>query len=207
MTYRSSYQYDVFLSYIHSENLGPWIKDDFHRTFTHYLDLELLSSRLFYDDRDIGIGTVIEERVRNGLANSICIVPLLVPNYFISSWCPRELYTMVQRQEYLRRENPDREYRLIIPIVLGDGRYFPCWYKKLGLRFFDLKDYTMPGINTGGNTPLREEFHKKIREIVQAIVSCVEDAPPWQSQWAGATLIDPPLCQGNDPNSYRPTLR
>jgi hypothetical protein len=127
-----AYEYDVFLSYQHNPLVIKWLDETFLPLAENLLaDVIQRKASIFRDTTTIQAGQAWEMQIKNALAKSRVIIPILTPMYFQSVICVKELAVFQHRQQqlgYQTLQNPDG---LVIPVGIRDGGVFsgicqPC---------------------------------------------------------------------------------
>lgn len=114
------YQYDVFFSYRRDPLIQDWIMEVVTRLrFRLTQDLGGDQARIFWD-RDIEVGDIWPEKLRDAVQKSKCLVPVWSPSYFQSAWCLSEWQSFLAREKRFA-VSP----RLIAPVKYHDGEHFP----------------------------------------------------------------------------------
>jgi hypothetical protein len=171
-----AYEYDVFISYRREPDAAEWTKNIFLPKFRSYLSAELGKARIFVDEQEIEGGDDWAESLKDALAKSKCLVPVLMTSYFQSEWCAREFAVMHHRQERLVR----KPQGLIAPFVIWDGDDFPAPAK--AIQHFPCHDYyfTHKGFLDSGTF---FEFQQKLKDWVKSVAKVVRNAPDWNADW------------------------
>lgn len=175
-----AYQYDVFVSYRRKSK--NWVHEYFLPLFEYHLQ-EAVGGRainIFVDTEDIEGGDAWPQRLHHALAHSKCLVPVLLPSYFHSAWCVKELAIMearCRRNGLWSIQNPGG---LIVPVCISDGDFFPDSVKEI--QALPCHDYhrTGPGFR---NLEPYTRFEEAIMGWTVQVARAIERAPDWNQDW------------------------
>src|SRR5437762_3156966 len=85
------YDYHIFLSYAHSDDIAnEWVPKFVQSMGNIFKEITGQDLKLFLDVREITTAQLWEERIRTSLEQSTLLVALLSPAYFVSDWCCKE---------------------------------------------------------------------------------------------------------------------
>jgi hypothetical protein len=175
-----AYNYEVFISYNRQRATRIWIKEFFFEKFKEWLDLELggVDSRIFWDERDVEVGTYWKPEILSALATSKCILPIWTRGYFYSCWCVAEWKTFCLRERQKR-------IGLIVPVQWQDGKY----YDKEALKQTpaDFREYATTA-RAFINSDLYMEYEHDLREVCRKVAERIEAAPEFDKKWP---VVDP----------------
>jgi hypothetical protein len=168
------YEHACFISYKRIRTGLPSVRhfyrrfvDAFQTRLREYLTLELFP----YFDAEISTGVDYAERLPERLCKSLCLVAILTPEYFESTWCVSEWRAMEALER--KRVPSQKQNLLIIPILLrGDLDHAIKWCgtrKLLDLR--TVRD-PMQQMSTVRNRTHVEEIAKQIQEISRVLADC-----------------------------------
>lgn len=114
------YEYDVYVSYRHSQAAAEIVKT-LVTHLTRYLELLLpWKPRVFVDWTSLLVGSFLDRTVA-ALERSRCLLALLTPAYFESDWCRHEYDTFEAREARLPIDHPP----LLFPVVLRGVEMLP----------------------------------------------------------------------------------
>ncbi len=91
------------------------------------------------------------------------------------------------REEKLEYRSSGNTKKLIVPIVVQDGDYFPDDVKDIHSRNF--RDYMLPSFE---GTKVHLELQQEIRSFSKIVAIAINEAPEWDAEWADAILIKVP---------------
>jgi hypothetical protein len=157
--YVPNYEFDVFVSYAHVDDIPMGVDRGWVSTFIDYLQ-PLLAQRLgrletinvWFDRGELSGNDPITPEIHARLEKSATILIFLSPGYLASTWCRQELERFVNRAG----ENSPRIFvielnKLERPQSLNDLRGYQFWYldedgheRRLAYPFPDLKDPNSP---------------------------------------------------------------
>lgn len=177
-----AYQYDVFISYRSTSR--EWVREVFLPTFEHFLEEEVGKDvSIFADWHDIGAGDAWNERLKNGLAFSKCLVSLLLPTYFESEWCKKEFAVFENRSHQHGMLSFAMPHGLIIPIILHGlgGRPFPNAVDEK--QCLNYQKYYVP--STGGYKRLKKylKLQEEIKSLARTVAQTLQNTPDWHPDW------------------------
>lgn len=175
-----AYQYDVFISYRSTSR--EWLRELFLPTFRHFLEEEVGKDvRIFVDWHDIKTGNAWNERLRNGLLYSKCLVSLLLPTYFESKWCKKEFAVFEHRSRKNGMLSLAAPEGLIIPVVLHSGRKFPDAVEAIQYR--DYGKFYVPNIEGFKNLKKYPQLQEEIKDLVRIVAQTLQNTPQWHPDW------------------------
>lgn len=106
------YEYDVFISYSHRDNMAQheddgWV-DCFHAGLYKYVTETLgRTVRIWRDKTKMQANDRINPAVYESLPKCLIFIPILSPNFMNSQWCPKELEIF-----YNQNKSKDAESRI-----------------------------------------------------------------------------------------------
>ncbi len=185
----NDYHYNVFLSY--TRNLvGDWFQDYFLELFKDYLDSALgYSPSIFIDAQSISAGDAWPVRIQKALAHSRCLVAVLSPAYFRSTWCMKECHVMLAREAAEGFGITGNGKGLVIPAIARDGEHHPKYIQDI--QSVDFKRFVRKG-SAFPNSPRYIEFQDEMEEWVKQVALAIRQAPPWNQSWTDKTTIEIP---------------
>jgi hypothetical protein len=130
----NGFKHACFISYKHPprEASGPNFYQDFVRALRERIEYYLQTKIRTYLDEDADPGTSYPTELSQSLCQSVCLIAVLTPDYFDSSWCKAEWEAMIKLEE--KRLG---KAGLIIPVVLrGDVKQWESAHKR---KPFDLR--------------------------------------------------------------------
>lgn len=177
-----AYQYDVFISYRGTSR--EWLRELFLPTFKDFLAEEVGEGvQVFVDWHDIGAGDAWNERLKNGLALSRCMVSLLLPTYFESHWCKKEFAVFEHRSRQNGMLSFQMPHGLIIPIILHGlgGRPFPSAVDET--QCLNYQKFYVP--NTQGFKQLKKfpRLQEEIKALARRVADTLLNTPEWHPDW------------------------
>lgn len=185
------YQYDVFISYRRKEIPKRWLEEMFLPLFRDYLE-ESLGGRkvkIFRDEDGIEGGANWSNKIKLALAKSRCMVPILIPSYFHSDWCTKEIAVLYHRQKSLGFNTLTNPNGLIIPLKIRDGIFFPENIKEL--QILDCNDFYRVGSGVEG-TELYIKFQDKLLTWIENVAEAIRNAPEWDRDWLEDNWLEVP---------------
>lgn len=182
-----SYEHHVFVSYNHGEAWNGYVRDIFVPTLRNYLQLEVAHPEIFVDDQ-IQTGARWQQVLKQKVARSKLMLPLISAGYFHSEWCRKEMAMMLERQE-LNSSGVPANFGLLIPVRLGDGDCFPETIRQI--QYLDFGDYADPDLPP--RTQRASDFNMQIRELAKTIAATLPLVPDWSDDWnnlGGVAIFD-----------------
>jgi len=182
-----AYKYDVFISYRRTfPTFARWIPETFFVPFVDYLSQKLLRpAKVFWDENSIYDGDQWESRIYDALAHSTVLVPVIIPTYFVSTWCLREYAAFDRRQQELNLA-PNG---IIFPIYLQNGDYPSYATKNQGRKWHE---YHHSYLNPKGDVYV--EFHKELDIFTTNLGKALKNPPHWDPAWKDSkTWCDKPF--------------
>jgi hypothetical protein len=185
----NQYEFDIFLSYRHRDPVLTWVKNHFLPLLEQWLPESLPiehQCRIFVDFQ-IETGQDWPNSLSHALKHSRCLVPILSPEYFRSSWCRSEWETMLARERELGFRTPDNQSTLIYPVRFFDGEHFPP--EASNMQSKDLSDWNYPVLSFS-QTVAFLDFINAVKVLSKELARIILNAPGWR-QWP-ISLIDTP---------------
>ena len=177
------FEYDIFISYVHDDNIAETDKEDgWVNQFYKYLDTKLHKHskdvRIWWDAKNLDNSEVFDKSIASALDNSALMLCLFSRRYTKSDYCMKELehfYNKALREKTgLQVGNRSR----IIPIMMSNIHY-DQWPERLSgtssFKFHDGEDETAYGdplkISTEG------PFSNEMNKLRTALVQIIDDFP------------------------------
>jgi len=164
-----SYGYDLFISYSHTANIPKEWVDKFIEGISDEYLLQTSEPLRIFKDTILKHGERWERRIFDALKSSKCLLAIMSPAYFKSTFCRQEW-------EFFCKEEIERGIdELIIPVYYIEYKPFEDvnerekneWLENLYSRqYFDLREYRHKGTKIFKTNPSVKE---KIGELVQSI--------------------------------------
>lgn len=176
------YNWDVFISYRRDTIPQRWLEETFLPLFKHYLR-ESLGGRevnIYRDTECIEGGANWRNNIKKALATSKCIVPILIPSYFHSDWCTKEIAVIYHRQKQLGLATINNPKSLIIPLKVRDGIFFSEKIKEI--QILDCNNYYRVGAGVE-STDLYIKLQDKLSVWIEDVALAINNAPDWNSDW------------------------
>ena len=184
MALTPGYDYDIFISYAHDNNIAlPDQNEGWIETFYKYLEVILKQSplkgsvKIWWDDKRLDGSVVFDQSIEDGIKKSAIMICLNSNRYLISDYCKKELDLFYKKAQAEPVGLKVGERSRIINVLLNNIP-FRDWPKELsgitGFPFHDAKEADDNG------DPLElgsEDFRKQIRELRDSIVRIFTDFP------------------------------
>jgi hypothetical protein len=183
------YQYDIFLSYLRSNEISrQWVNEIFYPLFEPLVSEALnKDAAIFMDTQDIRGGMFWEQKIKQALAHSRIMVSILTPRYFQSEWCMREFTVMLYRQGQVQLENSNTG--LIVPLKIFDGEYFPK--QASDIQILDCNDFCRIG-DAMKSSQIYIDLQSALVKWVVDVATAVVNAPEWDSDWQTDEWLENP---------------
>jgi hypothetical protein len=191
------YEYDVFLSYLHSKPSGTFVAQHFLQYFPSQLSNALggREAKIFYDREGIHTGQRWPARLKQALATSRCLVGIWCPSYFHSPWCMNECAVMLHREQKLGFSggNPDG---LIAGVKVHDGIHFPDYAQNSQYADFEDVFYDEAGF---AHSPKYIDFQQKVKNLATDVAALISKVPLWSPEWATPAWTDDVIARLSTP--------
>lgn len=182
-----TYKYDVFISYSRDFPFGDWVQDPFYPLFKGYLKGALWREPEIFIDNDIQSGDIWNQKLKDALAYSRCLVGIWSSNYFQSEWCKSECIVMLNRWQRINHELKDKTKGLVVPVSVHDGDSFPSYAKKVQYKDWKLFARLGDGFK---KTERWIEFQDQISAWTEDVARAINNAPPWSEEWLSDEWLD-----------------
>ncbi len=200
---QDGYLYDVFLSYSYKPNAQHWVHTRFYPKFNEWLDSALLGldvdappepgGRVCLAKRELRLGDVWPDALREQLRRSKVLVAICSPHYFRSEWCK------IEWDCFRQREGNPRMFRLRLPL-LYDGENEYLMPKIDNIESIDFREYiyTSPAMD---KEPEGYRFERALKEFAVKVAAVVADAPMFDRGMLPVVLapMPPPMPTPNTP--------
>ena len=170
-----SYQWDVFISYRRADPIEGWVQRILKPEIARWLHGHggVSEPRIFLDTdaRPEASSSEWPQHLRDALATSKVIVPVLSPEYFTSRWCLAELLNM-------RRRERDTGRRVVYAVQFSDGDFYPEEHRGLSWRPFErYTRYRRP-------SQLPSSFIAEVQALCKELGTCCDRAPDFNPTWS-----------------------
>lgn len=176
----TGYEYDVFLSYSHSQHWPKWVEGHFLPVIRHWISAELgRDVTIFYDRDGVGAGEEWPDRLERALAASRTMITLWSRNYFRSEWCTRELSAHLKRAHYLGRRGLSGN--LVFPVAIHDSaaKDLPELVRTMHVK--KVQNYADPFAHKDG--PLVSELSRELRTFSEKAAHEIDTLPAETFAW------------------------
>ena len=168
------YKYAVCLSHSRDPRLTFWLKK-----VKEILELNVADEmggeeqKFFLDLESIPTGSLWDDRIKEALICSRCLVGIWRPSYFKRPWCLKEWKSFLHRQEISGR-------RLVLPIWVKDGEQFPP--DALRIQRFDARrfHYHLPAF---WKTARAVRFESKLQRFSVELAEALRSAPEFNPKF------------------------
>ena len=173
------YEHDIFISYRQECPTTVWMRNVFLPELRKRLIPRRRDGVNIFDDQQIRVGDTWPNILREKVAASRLLLPMLTPYYFGSKWCRQELALMLAREEKLGFHSmAGRNQGLVLPIRLFDGEKYPDRVKNVQLG--DFRDFS--DVKRGTRTWFR------FKDAIEALAAAIDDTldgliPPYDEEW------------------------
>jgi hypothetical protein len=178
------YEYDIFLSYERGSMFEGWIHDLFLPYFKGYLGEYLLRPAEIFVKGEIFWRHEVSPYTQIALVHSRCLVAMCHPTYFHSQSCRYEMAVMLQRDS-----------RLVVPVSVCDGKFFPRISKDLkGEWWRDYsRDYNGLVSKRIKDSPRYVELEDKIAKLAEEVAQIIWNIRPWSKGFFDNLDPDEPI--------------
>lgn len=159
---------------------------------------------LFQDQAAIPTGAEWESEIRNNLARSTFLIPIITPNFIQSQWCTREIEIFLEREKQLNAQYKSLNgARRIFPILYIDADSDPYsdkilaelhrlqWFDFRALRFKDQREEAVQVALGKLASTIRGLLHMRVpSEEDQAAELALHQAEQAEAQRAQEALIE-----------------
>jgi hypothetical protein len=175
------YKYDLFLSYKRTGDVPMWVANHFYPLLTKALENLLPATPKIFLDTQQEIGVKWPNNLAYSLRRSSYMIAVWSVPYFYSPWCMAEWNSMLKREQLLGMGTEDNPHGLVYPVVFAGTRYFPKKALDVQART-DLSRWAIPFLAFKDSDEYLP-FYQAIREIAEALVARLDEAPQWQPNW------------------------
>jgi hypothetical protein len=186
---KTTYAYDIFLSYRRDPETRNWIGLHLVPLITLRVGFELGQPPTISVDDQIESGNSWPLDLAMRLGSSRVLLALWTKTYFNSKWCTQELCHMLAREKITNRRTHAHPKGLIIPAVIHDGEDFPLQARQI--QYIDLKECF--NVRMSKDSPRAEQLDEIIKKEAPAIAAAIRGAPEWRQKWpkkAAASLYE-----------------
>jgi hypothetical protein len=178
------YEFDLFVSYKREppdqQLVTPWLREVLKRvTYWAGQNMNGKRPRVFFDEQSIEVGDAWPDEIKAALLSAKCLLPIWSPEYFQSAWCLAEWKSFLEREKLFmgRRHGA---CRLIIPIKIHDGKWFPQEAQRLTP--LDLSRYAAT-TEAFWKTVRADELDQVLMDFAIKVAEFVRDAPDHEDGW------------------------
>jgi len=185
MAFTSSYEYDIFISYAHVDNIAfPGQADGWIEQFYKNLNLMLAKRvgrldvvKIWWDSRKLDGSVLFDDSIEEGINRSAIMICLNSPGYIASPYCKKEVatfYKKVQQEKNgLNIGNRSRIFHVLLNNIPHQQ-----WIEELsgtsGFPFHDAKESADFGDTVDTLSP---EFKTQMQNVRDAVWSILNDFP------------------------------
>lgn len=161
---RKAYEFDVCVSYAPDKDWDVWVQEKFVPRLAAHLRNEVGPVKISFKHQ-IKSGASWNPNLGRRVARSQLMLPILTATYFKEECCVHELALMFEREQSLAMEGSVDDYRMVIPIRLGDGVTFPDLVGRVN--HLDFRQFADPYLPNG--TARADAFNSKVQELAEVI--------------------------------------
>ncbi len=181
----SGYEYDIFFSYKRDKQSNHWHEKVVSKVeFWLRKELNRSSVDIFFDTEEIKTGDQWKNKIEDSLKRSKCLVPILSPDYFHSSWCRSEWETFREREKMLHLPTGG----LIIPAIYHDGEHFPQEAKNI--QSMDFTEYNSNMVFFWKSEDGYNFEKRKLKAFAGDIAKRIKKAPDYKKDFP-IVIVDP----------------
>jgi hypothetical protein len=196
-----SYRYDIFVSYKWGSDIKVWVDEVFVpilKNVLYELADDPADNDVFHDAKQNLPGGNIPAVLRDGVANSKCMVCVITKSYFTKSfWCTAELSAMLKREEETRVREAEGHIGLVFPLIFvnanqvnlaaRNGVYDLDGARELltDIQPLELDERQFFRISAGfKGTTAYDDLRFIIKDWVQnSMLDRIKNPPNWQPAW------------------------
>ena len=189
MAYIKDYEYDIFISYAHVDNIAfPGQADGWIEQFYKNLNLMLAKRfgrldifKIWWDNKKLDGSVLFDSSIQEGIKKSAIMICLHSPGYIQSTYCQQEL-DLFYKKAKVEKAGLNVGNRSRIIHVLLNNIPFAEWPKELsgttGFPFHDAKE-----ADDFGDTvdTLSMEFRTQMQNVRDAVWNLLNDFPKEQT--------------------------
>jgi hypothetical protein len=184
----SGYEYDLFISYRRRDPVLGWMKNHFLPQLQQWLPQCVAEEPRIFIDFGLETGTDWPLSLQRALKRSKCLLPILTPEYFRSSWCRSEWESMIERERQLELRTESNPLTLIYPVRFFDGEHFPPEAQQM--QWYDLSAWNYPVLSFA-QTESFLHFIVAMQNLARELARITLAAPEWQPGWPTIPLKPP----------------
>ncbi|MDC7999946.1 toll/interleukin-1 receptor domain-containing protein [Aequorivita todarodis] len=186
------YEYDIFISYVHTDNESETLEEDgWIDQFYKYLDTKLSKHskkiKIWWDSNNLDRSEVFDNSIAEAIDKSAIMICLYSRLYPQSAYCKKELEHFYEKASKEKMGLIVGNRSRIIPVFLSNIPYTD-WLDKLtgtsGFPFHDNNDYGDPLKNTS------PEFGSQMIQLRNSLVHIFEDL---SKELATSTVTQTPV--------------
>ena len=183
MGYIPGFDYDIFITYSHTDNINIEDEEGWVEQFYKILRISLWQSigteeiKIWWDDKRMDGGVIFDDAIAEGIKKSAILLCLNSPSFLNSNYCKKELELFYNTAKYdsigLKVEDRSR----IINVLLNNIPYLQ-WPTELsgtsGFPFHDVKeedDEEDRGHKLDPDTPA---FKEKVNDLCDSLAKLIE---------------------------------
>jgi predicted transcriptional regulator len=152
------------------------VNDTFLPLFTQYIEETLNRDiDIFLDTTSVAGGSAWQNKIKNALVYSKCMIAVWTPAYFRSQWCVKEFSVFHKRQTTLKYLTLEKPEGLIIPIQLFDGTHYKKYLDHI--QALDCRNYNRVGTGIK-KTALYIELQDILMKWAKDVAAVIENIPP-----------------------------
>ncbi len=183
MAFIPDYEYDIFISYAHVDNLAfPGISEGWIEQFYKHLNLMLAkrfghidSVKIWWDDKKLDGSVMFDNSIEHGIKKAAIMICLNSPGYLESDYCRKELDLFYHKSQEEKLGLIVGERSRIINVLLNNIPY-KDWPKELsGSSGFTFHDANDPDEFGDPFDTLSTEFKNQMQQLRNAIWQLLTD--------------------------------
>ena len=175
------YDYDIFVSYRRSPNIGTWVKKYLVPRLQSRMDEVAPRQIKVFCDYKMQDGTNWPAELSNRVRSSSLLLTIWSADYFRSAWCMAEWQSFRDRERRLGLFSDANTLGLVYPLRYADGRHFhPDAQLTLCRKDFSLLNYPDDVFRESAQYL---QFDALVRDVAQELVDRLDTVPPWRDDF------------------------
>ncbi len=190
MAYIPEYEYDIFISYAHVDNIAfPGQTDGWIEQFYKNLNLMLAKRfgrlgivKIWWDNKKLDGSVLFDQSIEEGINKSAIMICLYSPGYMASDYCKQELDLFYKKAQKEKTGLKVADRSLIINVQLNNIPHTQWPTELSGTSGFPFHDATESEDFGDPVDTLSTEFRTQMRSIRDAVWNLLND---FKEQFAG----------------------
>jgi hypothetical protein len=175
------YQFDIFVSYRRSPNVGKWVQNHLLPRLQARIDEVAPRQIKVFCDYKMADGVNWAAELSNQVRSSGLLLTIWSADYFRSAWCMAEWQSFRDRERQLGLFTDAITLGLVYPLRYADGKHFhPDAQLTLCRKDFSRLNYPD---EVFAHSAQYLQFDALIQDVAQELVDRLDTVPPWQNDF------------------------